>query len=323
MSAARPPFPRVIDSSLIAAFRACPTQALYAYFQHWKPRGVSVHLHAGKAFAAGCEATRLAYYLGRYKERQLDGTWAFRDRATGLEQESIACGLAVLLAEYGDFECPADSAKSAERMAGAFMYFFDAFRLTEDRAVPVSLPGGSRGIEVSFTQPIDFLHPETGEPILFTGRLDMLTQYAGQLFGEDDKTTSQLGASWARQWELRSQFIAYSWGVRQLGYDLAGFLVRGISILKTKYDHAQAICYFPPWLVDEWYEQLIRRDLPLMKFMWETGSWGKDLSEACNAYGGCGFKQICLSEPSARQSWLEGSFERRAWDPVTRTETLL
>lgn len=319
----RPPFPKVIDSSLIAAFRACPTQAFYSYFQHWKPRGISVHLHAGKAFAAGCEAARLAYYLGQYKTRNPDGTYTTTSRATGLEQEAIACGLGVLLAEYGDFECPSDSAKSAERMAGAFMYFFDAFRMSEDRAVPASLAGGGRGIEVSFTAPVDFAHPETGEPILFTGRLDMLTEYAGQLFGEDDKTTSQLGASWPRQWELRSQFIAYSWGVRSLGYDLAGFLVRGISILKTKYDHAQAICYYPKWLVDEWYEQLVTRDLPLMKFMWERGSWGKDLSESCNAYGGCGFKSICLSEPAARQSWLEGSFERKLWDPVTRTETLL
>jgi len=319
----RPSFPTVIDSSLIAAFRACPTQAFYNYFQHWKPRGVSVHLHAGKAFAAGSEATRLAYYLGRYKRREPDGTWSFHDRATGLEQESIACGLAVLLAEYGDFECPPDSAKSAERMAGAFMYFFDAFRLTEDRAVPVSLAGGQRGIEVSFTQPVDFAHPETGDPLLFTGRLDMLTEYAGQMFGEDDKTTSQLGASWARQWELRSQFISYSWGVRSLGYDLAGFLVRGVSILKTKYDHAQAICYYPPWMVDEWYEQLVTRDLPLMKFMWERESWGRDLSEACNAYGGCSFKSICMSDPKARQAWLEGSFERRKWDPVTRTEIRL
>lgn len=318
----RPPFPRVIDSSLVAAFRACPTQAFYTYFQHWKPRGVSVHLHAGKAFAAGAEATRLAYYLGRYRVPDGAGGYTEVARATGLERESIACGLRVLLAEYGDFECPADSAKSAERMAGAFEYFFSVFRLSEDKAVPVTI-GEHRGIEVSFTQPVDFPHPETGEPILFTGRLDMLTEYAGQLFGEDDKTTSQLGASWARQWELRSQFISYSWGVRKLGYDLAGFLVRGISILKTKYDHAQAICYFPPWLVDEWYEQLVTRDLPLMRFMWESGKWGKNLSESCNAYGGCDFKSICLSDPAARSAWLEGSFERRQWDPVTRTETRL
>lgn len=323
MTAARPPFPTVIDSSLIAAFRACPTQALYTYFQHWKPRGVSVHLHAGKAFAAGCEAARLAYYLGQYRMPDGNGGLTVVERATGLENEAIACGLQVLLHEYGDYECPPDSAKSAERMAGAFMYFFDNFRMSQDKAVPVLLPSGSRGIEVGFTQPLDFAHPETGEPLLFTGRLDMLTEYAGQLFGEDDKTTSQLGASWSRQWELRSQFIAYSWGVRKLGYELAGFLVRGVSILKTKYDHAQAICYFPPWLVDEWYEQLITRDLPLMKFMWETGSWGKNLSESCNAYGGCDFKQICLSEPAARESWLSGSFERRRWDPVTRTEQLL
>jgi hypothetical protein len=316
------PFPAVIDSSMIAAFRSCPTRARYEYFEHWKSRYPSVHLHAGKAFAAGTEATRLAYYLGDYKIPVGDSTYEIDKRAPGNEQASIACGLRVLLAEYGNFECPPESAKSAERMAGAFEYFFSAFRLSDDKAVPVIL-GDRRGIEVSFTEPLDFAHPVTGDPLLFTGRLDMFVEYAGQLFGEDDKTTSQLGASWSRQWDLRSQFIAYSWGVRKLGYPIAGFLIRGISILKTKYDSAQAIVYFPQWLIDEWYEQLIERDLPAMVRAWESQRWGKSLAEACNEYGGCGFKPICQSEPSSRTVWLESSYERRRWDPVTRTETKL
>lgn len=325
------PFPTTIDSSMIAAFRSCPTRARYEYFEHWKTRTPSIHLHAGKAFAAGCEATRLAYYLGEYKiPRPVTSAVAlpeserydFVQREPGNERDSLGCGLGVLLAEYGDFPCPPESAKSAERMAGAFEYFFSVFRLPDDKAVPVKL-GEKRGIEVGFLEPLEFRHPETGDPLMYTGRLDMLTTYAGQLFGEDDKTTSQLGASWSRQWDLRSQFISYSWGVRRLGYPIAGFLVRGVSILKTKYDNAQAIVYFPQWMVDEWYEQLIEVDLPRMVQMWESGKWAKSLAEACNEYGGCGFKQICLSAPQSRMTWLESSYERRKWDPVTRTETVL
>ena len=33
----RPPFPQVIDSSLIAAFRSCGEKARLEYFEHWKP----------------------------------------------------------------------------------------------------------------------------------------------------------------------------------------------------------------------------------------------------------------------------------------------
>lgn len=320
---ARAPFPEIIDSSMIAAWRSCETRWRYDYLEHWKPNYTSVHLHAGKAFAAGTEATRLAYYLGHYKIPDGNGGYTIDVREPGRELDSVACGIRVLITEYGDFDCPADSAKSAERMVGAFEYFFSAFPLSQDKAVPVRLANGGAGIEVSFTEPIDFRHPETGNPLQFVGRLDMLVEYAGQLFGEDDKTTSQLGASWVKQWDLRSQFIGYSWAVRRMGYPIAGFLVRGVSILKTKYDHAQAMPYYPAWLCDEWYEQLIERDLPRMVAAWESGRWGRSLAEACNEYGGCQFRSICMSDPSARPTWLASSFVRKRWDPVTRTEVLL
>ena len=192
-----------------------------------------------------------------------------------------------------------------------------------DPAVPITMPDGRRGIEFSFSEPIDFAHPETGDPLIYVGRFDMLCNYAGGVYGEDDKTTSQLGASWGRQWDLRSQFTSYCWGAARGGIELQGFIVRGISILKTKYDSAQALTYRPKWMLEEWYEQLVAGDLPRMLAMWESGKWQKSLAEACNEYGGCGFKQVCMAPPADRKSWLETSFEHRVWNPVTREETKL
>jgi hypothetical protein len=60
-----------------------------------------------------------------------------------------------------------------------------------------------------------------------------------------------------------------------------------------------------------------------MQAMWEDGYWDANLDHACTEYGGCMFRTVCMSEPSGRQSWLETGFERRRWDPVTRTETKL
>ena len=302
----RPPFPHVLDSSLVAAFRSCPRKALYDFFWHWKPRTPSVHLHAGAAYARGLEVARTAYFIeGRSSD------------------DSIAAGLEALLRAYGDFECPPESAKSLARTAGAYEYYFSVYPLENDHAVPATLPVVKKGIEFNFVQTLDIRHPETGDPLLYCGRMDMVCEFAGAVFGEDDKTTSQLGASWPRQWDLRSQFTGYCWGAREVGMPLAGFIVRGISILKTKYETAQAITYRPAWMIDEWYEQLVTRDIPSMIRMWESNSWGASLDAACNEYGGCGFKQVCQSAPSDRKVWLETTFERRRWDPVERTETLL
>jgi len=299
----RPPFPNVLDASLMATFKSCPRKAQLEYLEHWKPGEQSVHLHAGKAYASGIEAGRIAYYV--------DGK---------SEQDSVAIALQTLLQEYGDFQCPPESAKSAERTAGALEFYFSHYRLGEDKAIPMTLPGGKRGIEFNFLEPLDIKHPETGDPILYSGRMDMMCNYEGMALGEDDKTTSQLGASWPRQWDLRSQFTGYVWGAGRAGIKLDGFLVRGVSILKTKYDTLQAITYRPAWLVERWYEQLLRDAKRLIE-SWESGYFDYNLDHACAEYGGCPFTSVCQMRDPA--PLLRSRFQRRVWDPVSRTETVL
>ena len=187
----------------------------------------------------------------------------------------------------------------------------------EDQAVPVTLPGGKKGIEFSFAEPLDLLHPVTGNPLIFVGRMDMVCDYAGGRFGEDDKTTSSLGANWSKQWDLRSQFTAYCWGARQAGLPLSGFLVRGVSILKTKYDTQQALTYRPDWMIDLWYENTLRKLGDFIR-QWESGVFDLNYDESCNSYGGCEFKQVCQSRDP--EPWLKGSFIRKRWDPVLREE---
>ena len=301
----RPPFPSVIDSSLMSHFRACPRSAYLESFEHWKIKSKSVHLHAGAAFARGLEVARLGFY---------------QDGRT--EEDAISRGLTALMEAYGSFECPPDSAKSLERMCGAFEFYFSQYPMRTDSLKPATLPGGRLGIEFSFAEPIDLEHPETGDPLLYCGRFDMIGEYAGQIFGEDDKTASQLGPSWAKQWDLRSQFTAYTWGARRAGIDMTGFMVRGVSILKTKYDTQQAITYRPQWQLDRWYEQTLK-DVQRMIQMWDSGAFDYNLDESCNSYGGCQFRKICLAEPARQINWLHTDFERRRWDPVTRVETRL
>ena len=299
----RPPFPQTLDSTFMAAFKSCPQKANLEFVQHWKLRDQSIHLHAGAAYASGMEAARTAYYIN------------------GLNAEdSVATGLQALLTAYGDFQCPPDSAKSAERMAGALEFYFSRYQLGEDKATPMTLPGGKRGIEFSFLEPLDILHPETGDPILYSGRMDMMCDFEGMKLGEDDKTASQLGASWPRQWDLRSQFTGYVWGAARAGIHLNGFLVRGVSILKTKYDTLQAITYRPDWMIERWYEQLLR-DIKRLIAAWEEGYYDYNLDHACAEYGGCPFRSVCqMRDPTGL---LLQQFERRRWDPVARTETLL
>lgn len=298
----RPPFPAALDSTIIGTFRSCPQKAFRMYLEHWKPRVDSVHLIAGGAFAAGLEVARRAYYE--------DGRSA---------EDSQALALGALLRAYGPFECPADSAKSPHRMAGALEYYFSQYPLATDEAKP-ALIGGRHAIEFSFAEPLNIAHPETGEPILYTGRTDMIADFAGGLWIEDDKTTGSLGARWSGQWDLRSQFTGSCWAARRNRIKVDGVLVRGIAIRKEGFDTAQVISSRSEWEIERWLLQ-VRRDVVRMIACWRSGIWDYNLDHACTEYGGCVLRQICRTQDPA--PWLEIDFERRIWDPLIRTETLL
>lgn len=287
---------------MIAEYKACQQKFNLTYLAEWKPKEPSVHLHAGAAFAKGLEAARSAFYVDEYTP-----------------EDAQAIGLKALLEFYGDFQCPADSAKSAERMAGAFEFYFSRYPLNQD-SPPITLPGGKRGIEFSFAHPLPIKHPNTGNPLLYVGRMDALLNYAGGVFICDEKTTTQLGASWSRQWDLRAQFTGYAWGCAQAGIRVDGAIVRGVSILKTKYDTQEAISYRPDWQVERWYDQLIEW-IDEIKVNWMRGKWRHNLDHSCAEYGGCSFRSACCStDPSP---WLETYFERRHWNPLLRTEVKL
>lgn len=296
----RPMFPHTVDSTMIGSFRSCPQKMFRQYVEHWKPKSESVHLIAGGAFASGLEAARRVFW----------------DEG-GDPDQAEAAGIVALIKHYGDFECPPDSAKSLERMCGALSFYFEKYPLGQCGADPVRLANGKRAIEFSFSEPLDIRHPVTGDPMLYTGRADMIAEVYGGIYPTDEKTTSQLGASWAKQWEHRSQFTGYCWATQKQGLNASGALVRGVSILKSKYDTLQQLTNRAPFEISRWYDQL-HRDVERMIASWKANHWDYSLDHACAEYGGCPLVSVCKSPTP--EDWLPMYFERRVWDPLARRQ---
>lgn len=299
-------FPEVVDSSMLAEFKACPAKFNLSYIQEWKARYVSTHLHAGGAFAHGLERARRAFY----EEDQS-------------EDESVAQGVGALLAFYGDHQPPPTGTaanKTAIRMAGALEFYFSRYPLNHATAYPIIMPGGKRGIEFNYTYPLGIDHPETGQPILYTGRSDGIFQFAGGTYIFDDKTASQLGPTWTKQWKLRAQFSGYCWLAGKCGVKVDGVVVRGVSILKNNYDTLEDISFRTEYMLATWESELLVW-VAAMKECYRTGVWQHNFDHACSNYGGCEFNDLCdMEEPLP---WLERNHERRHWDPITRVETKL
>jgi hypothetical protein len=289
-------FPRVLDATMIAAW-GCPRRFEYAHLRRYGAAGgTSIHLRAGAAYAKGLEVARKAYCSGQSPSR------------------CLLLGTEALIKEYGDAD-PLGTAKSLDRMVGALEFYFDRYPLDKDGA-RISLIHEVPCVEWSFAIPLPFEHPDTGEPLLYAGRTDAIVDFVGGRYALDDKTTSQLGESWSKQWTLRSQFTGYAWAASTLGIKLAGVIVRGVSILKTKYDTAQAIVNEPEWKIAQW---LNHRDHAIQGMLeaYQNGYFDAALDEKCNEYGGCMFKPVCEVPPANREAWLDTNYTENEWSPIT------
>lgn len=143
----------------------------------------------------------------------------------------------------------------------------------------------------------------------------MLGSYQGRPVVRDEKTTGgSIGQDWAKQWDLRAQFMGYVWACQQAGLDVDTIVVRGIGIQKTQIVHEEAIKPISRFMIDRWYEQL-RRDMWRLRRCYDEGYWDFNLADACSSYGGCMFRDVCQSPTP--DSWLT-DFEVRHWNPLNK-----
>lgn len=303
----KPEFPPVLSSSMRESFSLCPRKFMWEQIYGYIPQGESQHLIFGAAYASGLEAFRKSYYSDKYDELTVPDKFS----------ESLADGIYAAIKAYGNYEPPEGAAKTFERLIGALIEYLLEYPPETDGVKPSMFQGSPR-VEFSFTFEIPgVLHPVTRDPLLFTGRADMLAEFNKGIFIFDDKTTGSLGPSWANQWRLRSQFTAYTVGAQEAGFEVVGAIIRGIAILKTKYNLAEVITHRPPHIVEAWKKRLTH-DAERMIDMWNSGYWPEYGQEngGCGNYGGCPYQMLC--EAVNPQGYLDVYFQNSRWDPVAR-----
>ena len=293
-------FPRVVDSSIRKEFEMCPQRAAYSYFRNITLKGGNIHLHFGACFAKGLETVRLAFY-----GEELSVI------------DSLNKGYKAIILKWEDFEPPDNSKKTLASCLLALQEYFIQYPPDTDVIKPLIIDGKPT-VEFTFAIPIPGMkHPETGEPLLYGGRFDMLCSYHNAVFIEDDKTASQLGMSWSKQFKLASQLTGYVWAGKQYGYPIQGAIVRGVGILKSSITHQMIIESRPEWMIDRWLEQLIR-DVERMITQWKSGVWDMSLDHACASYGGCPFLNLCMSPQP--ENWIKTHYEEKRWNPLEKDD---
>lgn len=305
---ARPPFPAAIDNTMRSSFTECERKFWLQYLRCLASPNPPLHLIAGGAFAKGMEVARKSFYEQRLSP-----------------QESVELGWVALVEEFATYDDEHWKNKTCFNVSRAFVDYFREYPLESDDIVPVVF-NGKPAIEFNFGIPLPINHPETGLPIIYCGRFDMLGQRNSQLFVVDEKTTGSLGEYWANRYQLSSQFTGYSWAAREHGYSVVGAVIRGIGILTREIKHAQLILPRMDFMIDEWYRTLLE-DVQKMVLswvhtaedisnQWSPHIWKPELGAACGDFGGCQFSPVCGIAPEMRDRLLEVNFTVRPWDPM-------
>jgi hypothetical protein len=292
-------FPTAIDNTMRTAWDACQRKFLLSHIYNLRSQDPSVHLVFGAAFAKGLEVARKEFY------------------GHGNTSRSDYMGKAYLAAirEWDlHLDDPlVDQAKSLPNCLCAIDYYFKEWPMATDWIAPLAQDGGEPAIEFTFAIPLQI--SLAGHPILYTGRFDMFADYASEPAVYDDKTATQLGGQWIKQWGLNSQLTGYIWAGQQHGFMTNTAIIRGVSILKGKFGQAQAIEHRTNWEVRAWYDVLHHN----LKGMLDAFEQGEDAflpsyGQACHAYGGCPYQMLCKKENW--KDWIEPDFGVFVWNPL-------
>lgn len=304
-------FPTYFDSTLMSDVRRCHRLAYWAWLRKATLKDLSPHLVAGGAYAAAHDTFRKLFY----------GEDAHIS-------DALRAGFRTLVHTYGDYEPPEkDVQKNWYSTAAAFLDYYREYPPGTDIIRPAVIEGHIAS-EFSFSIPFDgqgrtprVLHPETGEPIIYSGRLDAIMEMGRGLAVYDDKTTKALGDQWAKKWQLRGQFTGYVWGAQEHGYPVSMAIVRGAGMLKTKITWAQAIVYKNKHHIVDWLESTAH-ELEAFKRSWAQftasgrsfRSFPMDLDEGCVTYGGCEMLPLCdVPNP---EPFVKTGYHRREWNPI-------
>jgi hypothetical protein len=333
-----PPLPTYIDSTMRSCFVSCPQKYFREFVEGYRPPGISVDLHAGACFAGALEEI---YKQVHGNKRPLEEALLIAQARFFQEWGAFEIPEWKKTAKTPDRMWEAIVGDGTEKGKG----YFEQYSPLTDHVQPYFDVNGKPTFEYTFAIPLEPacqpeelrtseheasmdegmlpmtmperffpLHPN-GSPFLYTGRFDMLGSYLGKPVVRDEKTTGgSIGANWADQWDLRSQFMGYVWACQQLGLDLDTVVVRGIAIQKTQIVHAEAIKTYSKFMIDRWYEQL-RRDLWRLRRSYDEKYFDFNLADACTSYGNCIFQRVCQS--STPENWL-GEFEIRHWNPLDK-----
>ncbi len=153
------------------------------------------------------------------------------------------------------------------------------------------------------------LHP-------YAGKIDRILDWNGQIFIEDHKTTSQMGATYFRQFELSNQMMGYAFlGELITGRPVAGVRINAHAIYKRESKFERQVFSYSKERLADWAENN-NAAIAEIKECYRTGLWRRNFNGCAGKYGMCSYADVCSVAPSIREAALEQDFPVNPWNPL-------
>lgn len=196
--------------------------------------------------------------------------------------------------------------------------------------IPFSYPIGQIPINATLPYSKDLLLGEGGPEKLYvntihvfwTGKIDMVVEMEGDLWVVDHKTSSILGGTYWKDFELSQQTIGYVWACEQmLGRPLKGLLLNviiGRRPTKTgvSVDFERKRYMYPPHAKEEWIENTMYLVSDAVSYL-TRGFFPKMTKWCVGKYGLCPYHDVCTLPPNQRDFLLNSDeYVNNTWSPL-------
>ena len=322
-------FPQIISNTDLSLISQCQFKWFRTRVQHLKKNVSSYNadLEAGGAYAYATQRVREAFYdKGKSAEEALEiGKFFLKER---MEKEANGYDI--------DSEL-----KNPQRMCTALEAYFKKWPLEEEEFIPLQRIDGTYAIEQSLTAQLSVIHPETGKPLIFKGKLDNFPKRNDRIYIMDEKTTKNIRYNEAQLRQASGQFLGYAWLAKQHGIEVTDTRVRLIAIQQREIKLEEFIIPATPFAVNRWYNSTVNKLTVLSNkykayldtaksansFVDETLFFDPDYEIGCTSYNKpCQFIESCTLETDneALQETNLGilglsQFTQNSWDSETRT----
>lgn len=296
--------PPAFDNSILSTHQRCPRRAFYEYYLDRAVTAKNWPIQFGSAYHKFREVLDEVYL-----QNVTRGDKSLSDVA----DDAFSLAWTAALSVEGGFEDPPDEHRKS---------YLHAERLQE-----TCEQAFARWKQEKRDGSVEVLHPEQAFELelpngeLYTGRMDQIIRWNGDLWVRDFKTTTRMGRTYADNFEPNNQFTGYVWAAQQLsGQNVDGAWVEVAYNTKRKGpEFHDFLTTRGPQAIREWLEET-QYEIEEARRHEQDGIFPKRTT-ACNDYGGCPFREACnMGSWRARENWLEQRTVYSHWDPMNPEE---